>query len=64
MDNLITGSALNTVKSNSGSAKGSGIFWFTIENNISLENPDRILEPIWTIGHVRYVMEKYSIIEV
>ena len=64
MDNLITDAALNTVRSANGMAKGSGIFWFTTENNISIEKPDKILEPVWTIGHIRYLMEKHSIVKI
>ncbi len=30
--------------------KGSRIFWFTTTDQISLDNPANILNPIWTIG--------------
>jgi len=42
---------------------GAGIFWFTTTDAITLENPHRVLEPIWTIGHRDHVQNKHSLIE-
>lgn len=59
----------SALKFNQGS--GSGIFWFTTTNNISLENPQKILEKIWIIGHRDYYnpaqpireQQKHSLLE-
>jgi hypothetical protein len=42
---------------------GSGIFWFTTTYQISLDQPERILDAIWTVGHRRYLNQKHSFIE-
>jgi hypothetical protein len=42
---------------------GAGIFWFTTTNQISLDQPERILDAIWTVGHRRYLNQKHSLIE-
>jgi hypothetical protein len=42
---------------------GVGIFWFTTADHITLDNPGRILDPIWTIGHRQYLHETHSLIE-
>lgn len=50
---------------------GSALFWFTTKNQISLDNPARILEPIWILGHANHYepdksfseQEKHSLLE-
>ena len=43
---------------------GSGIFWFTSTENISLEKPATILEDIWTVGQVNHLTEKHSLLDI
>ena len=50
---------------------GSALFWFTTKDQISLENPAWILEPIWVLGHANHYdpdksfseQEKHSLLE-
>jgi len=42
---------------------GAGIFWFTTTDHIALNSPHTILDPIWTVGHRQYLLEKHSLIE-
>ena len=41
----------------------SDIFLFTTQDNISLKNPEHILDNIWNIGHEDYSDELYSILD-
>lgn len=43
---------------------GSGIFWFTATENISLEKPASILQDIWTVGHVNHLTEQHSLLDI
>ena len=50
---------------------GSALFWFTTKDQISLDNPAWILEPIWILGHANHYdpdksfseQEKHSLLE-
>ena len=46
-----------------GEPTGAGIFWFTTQESITLEDPAQILAPIWTVGHVKHRQEKHSLID-
>ena len=59
---LIESTAL-PVKMVGGRPQGCGIFWFTCQENIGIDNPERILEPIWTVGHAKHLNEKHGLLE-
>jgi len=61
--NMINKAAL-PVRTVKGKATGAGIFWFTSQDKISLDNPAQILEPIWTVGHINHLDEKHSLLEI
>lgn len=63
MTNMINRAALPTriVK---GQPTGKGIFWFTTKDNITLQDPSKILEPIWTVGHINHREQKHSLLEI
>jgi len=70
MENIIKQAAL-PVKYADLSAKqqvrnpvGSGIFWLTTEKNVDIKNPERILDPIWTIGQSKYLMQRHSLTDI
>ena len=50
---------------------GSALFWFTTKENINLDNPAQILEPIWVLGHANHYargkpfseQQKHSLLE-
>ena len=51
LENMIEKAALPT-RMVKGQKTGKGIFWFTTKDNITLQDPSKILEPIWTVGHI------------
>ena len=63
LENMIQKAALPTRIVN-GQKTGKGIFWFTTTDNIALEKPAKILEPIWTVGHINRQHERHSLLEI
>ncbi len=63
LDNMIQKAAL-PIRLVNGQPTGAGIFYFTTKDNISLEDPHRILKPIWTVGHSNQLQTPRSLCEV
>jgi hypothetical protein len=69
LENIISSAALPVkytdllARQRGRNAVGSGIFWLTTEKNIDIKNPERILDPIWTVGQSKYLMQRYSMVD-
>ena len=70
MENIISRAALPVKYADKPASQqprnpvGSGIFWLTTEKNVDIKNPEKILDPIWTVGQSKYLMQRHSLTDI